>query len=140
MNIQFTTPHQYVFIHQHVQHLLLVWDKESRQDIYIVETETPDTLTLRYPGETYRELILDELMPYFFQVLLSEEGTEIPVILGATFSYESKFTGMYYPKAKPSETPFFFFLQDGELGDIPEDTYAHVVKQFQSEFPEYVIN
>jgi hypothetical protein len=140
LNIQFTTPHQYVFIHQHVQHLLLVWEKEKRQDIYIIETETPDTITLRYPGETYRELILDELGSYFFQVLLSENEVEIPVILGATFDFEKQLIGMYYQKSQPTETPYFFFLYEGELGDIAAEVYPQVIQQFRMEFPEYTIS
>ncbi len=138
MNIQFTTPHQYVFFHQHVQHLLLVWEKESRQEIYIIETETPETLTLRYPGETYRELILDELQPYFFQVLLTEDVEEIPVVLGATFTFGSKLAGMYYPKEQTTLTPYFFFLHNGELADISESDYRSVARQFQAEFPSYL--
>lgn len=138
MNIQFTTPHQYVFIHEHIKHVLLIWEKESRQDIYIIETETPDTMTLRYPGETYRELILDELEPYFFQVLLAEDESEIPVILGATFTFADKLVGMYYQKTNPSDTPFFFFLQNENLEDIADDQYASVVDRFRLEFPTYI--
>jgi cyclophilin family peptidyl-prolyl cis-trans isomerase len=135
LNIQFCTEHQYIFSHHHIQHVLLIWDKESRREIYIVETETPDTLSLRYPGETYRERILDELEPYFFQVLLSEDQREIPVILGATFDFQNQTVGMYYTKKNMGSTPYFFFLKDDQLIDIPEESYGQVIQQFRSTHP-----
>ncbi|WP_028776187.1 hypothetical protein [Shimazuella kribbensis] len=135
MNVHFATEHQYIFSHHHIQHVLLIWDKETRKDIYIVETETPDTLTLRYPGETYRERILDELEPYFFQVLLSEDQKEIPVILGATFAFHDQTVGMYYTKKEINSIPYFFFLRESELMDIPEQSYGQVIQQFRSTHP-----
>ena len=109
MHIKFATKHQYIFSHFHNLHALVIWDKETRKDIYLAETETPDTLTLRYPGETYRERLLDEWEPYFFQVLLAENNIEIPVILGATFDFQKKTVGMYYQKTN-SKNIYFFYL------------------------------
>jgi hypothetical protein len=136
LHIKFATDHQYVFSHHQIQHALIIWDKESRKDIYLVETETPDTLILRYPGETYRERLLDELEPYFFQVLLSEDQLEIPVILGATFAFQKKLVGMYYSKSGSRENLYFFYLLDGELVDITEEVYPEVIEHFRSNYPD----
>jgi hypothetical protein len=136
MYIKFATHHQYLFSHHQIQHALIIWDKESRQDIYLVDTETPDTLTLRYPGETYRERLLDELESYFFQVLLTEDDNEIAVILGATFDYQHQLVGMYYSKTESDNTPYFFYLQDGQLLDISDKDYSAVIEQFRLSYPQ----
>ncbi|MCH5586223.1 hypothetical protein MK805_14875 [Shimazuella sp. AN120528] len=135
LHIKFATSHQYLFSHHQVQHALIIWDKESRKDIYLVDTETPDTLTLRYPGETYRERLLDELEPYFFQVLLTEDDSEIAVILGATFDFQDQLVGMYYSKTE-KHTPYFFYLQNGQLLDILEIDYTAVIEQFRLLYPQ----
>jgi hypothetical protein len=134
MNIRFSTPHQYLFSHEQISHVLILWEKESRTDIYLIDAETPDTLTLRYPGETYRERLWDELCPYFFQVLLDENEQEIPVVLRATFHYKEHFVGMYL--AKTDATPYFFYLHHGELADIAEEDYAFVIEQFRATYPQ----
>lgn len=136
MNIKFSTKHQYLFSHHQVQHALIIWDKESRQDIYLAETETPDTLTLCYPGETYRERLLDELEPYFFQVLLTENDNEIAVVLGATFDFKDQLVGMYYSKDEDDHTPYFFYLQDKQLSDIADEDYTEVIQQFRLAYPD----
>lgn len=135
MNIKFSTKHQYLFSHHQIQHALIIWDKESRQDIYLAETETPDTITLRYPGETYRERLLDELEPYFFQVLLTDIDNEIAVILGATFDFQDQLVGMYYSKNETDHTSYFFYLQDGQLSDIADEDYTDVIQQFRLTYP-----
>ena len=66
MNIQFKTPHQYVFIHENVKHLLLIWSKEAKKQLFIVE-EKEGELHLLYPGETYEELVLDQVEDIFFR-------------------------------------------------------------------------
>ena len=72
MHIRFQTPHQYFFIYENVKHLLLLWSKEQHRELYIVEEEG-DVLNLRYPGETYRELVLEQLEDIFFQRLETED-------------------------------------------------------------------
>jgi hypothetical protein len=135
LNIKFDTHHQYLFFHHQIQHALIIWDKESRKDIYLAETETPDTITLRYPGETYRERLLDELEPYFFQVLLTDDDTEIAVILGATFDFQDRLAGVYYSKKETNQTPYFFYLNDGQLIDIPDTDYSAIIDQFRLTYP-----
>lgn len=136
LNIKFSTEHQYLFSHHQVQHALIIWDKESRQDIYLADTKTPDTITLHYPGETYRERLLDELEPYFFQVLLTENDNEIPVILGATFDFQDQLVGMYYSKMKTDNMSYFFYLQNGKLSDIADQDYTNVIQQFRLTYPD----
>jgi hypothetical protein len=134
MNIRFSTSHQYLFSHEQISHVLVLWDKEARIDIYLIDTETPDSLTLRYPGETYRERLWDELGPYFFQVLLDENEQEIPVVLRATFHYKDQLVGMFL--AKDDLTPYFFYLHHGKLADIAEEEYSFVIEQFRVVYPQ----
>lgn len=136
MNIRFSTPHQYVFIHENVKHLLLVWSKEAKKQLFIAE-ETGDTLTLTHPGETYEETVWNHLEPFFFRQLETDEGT-FPVVLGATFHVNGYRIGMYYRRPPGDNSPFFFRLADGQLHDIPDEEYEEVVKTFLQEFPEYI--
>lgn len=136
MEIRFQTPHQYLFIHHGIKHLLVIWQKEHKKEIYIVEEEK-ESLLLRYPGETYREMILDELGDVFFPVLETEEGS-FPTALGATFLYQNRLIGMYYRRENPEEQPFFFEIRDKQLLDLSDEEYAEVVQQFMKEFPEYI--
>lgn len=137
MNIHFSTPHQYVFIHENIKHLLLVWPKEAKKQLFIAEEEG-ETLTLTHPGETYQETIWNQLEPVFFRQLETEDGT-FPVVLGATFDFHGQRIGMYYHREAASSPPFFFLLTDKELQDIPDEEYEEVVRTFLQEFPEYIV-
>jgi hypothetical protein len=136
VHIRFQTPHQYVFIHENVKHLLLVWNKEAARQLYIVE-EKEDGLELRYPGETYTEVVLDQVEPVFFRQLQTEDGLE-PVVLGATFHYRDRLIGMYYNRENPAGYPYFFEIENGDLKDIPDEEYEEVARTFLTEYPEYV--
>lgn len=133
MHVRFGTPHQYVFIHENVKHLLLIWSKESKKQLFVAEEEE-DTLVLRYPGETYTETVLEQVEPVFFLDL--EDGVE--AILGATFYHRGRLVGMYYDKKLPSGPPYFFEIGDGSPSEIPDEDYQEVVHTFAKEFPEYV--
>ncbi len=85
MHVRFETPHQYVFIHENVKHLLLVWSKDSKKQLFIAEDEE-DALVLRYPGEVYTETVLEQVEPVFFLDL--EGGVE--AVLGATFYHQGQ--------------------------------------------------
>lgn len=136
MNIQFATSHQYLFYHQNVKHLLLLWKKERKRELYIVE-EKENTLHLRYPGETYVDTILHEIEPLFFQQLLTEEGP-LAVILGATFSYHDKLIGMYYTPPLSAEDFYFFEIQGDAIVEIEDAEYECVVQAFKECFGEYI--
>lgn len=136
MNIRFQTKDQYLFVHRNVKHLLLVWEKDHRKQLYIVEEEDSTTLTLRDPGETYSEQILDELEPVFFQQLETEIGP-IATLLGATFPFRNRLIGMYYNPYRPTEDVYFLELLDREVIDLSDEDYPLVVSTFQKEFPEY---
>ena len=137
LNFRFTTPHQYLFIHQHIKHLLLLWEKERRKEIYIIKEEQADELLLHYPGETYMEMVLQELEAVFFQTLATETE-EFEAVLGATFVYQNKLIGMYYHKNQLQKlSPFFFEIVDEQLKEIPDEDYEDVAKKFSQEFPEY---
>lgn len=136
MRVQFQTPHQYVFVHENVKHLLLVWNKDAKKQLFIAE-ERNDTLELLYPGETYEEMVLDQVEPLFFRQLETDDGI-IPVVLGATFHHGDALMGMYYNREGSDDTPYFFALVDGELADIPDDEYEAVALTFLETFPEYI--
>ncbi|WP_124727566.1 hypothetical protein [Staphylospora marina] len=135
MHIRFDTPHQYVLIHRNVKHLLVMWKKEHKRDLYIVEDEGENML-ISYPGQTYTETVLDEIEPLLFQQLEGEEGT-FPVILGATFTHEERLMAMYYRPERPQEDIYFFAVEDGRIREIPESEYEAVICTFISEFPEF---
>ncbi len=137
MQIRFQTPQQYLFYHQNVKHLLLIWAKEHTKQLFIVEDEGNQTLTLHYPGETYTEMILDQVEPIFFQELQTEEET-FTAILGATFSFREKLIGMFYHPNQLTKQIYFFQIQGESIMEIPEAEYADVVDTFCREFPEYV--
>lgn len=138
LNFRFTTPHQYLFIHHHIKHLLLLWEKERRKEIYIVKEESPDELLLHYPGETYMEMVLHELEPVFFQTLATDTA-QFEAVLGATFVYQKKLIGMYYRKDRLQDaSPYFFEIADEQLREIPDEEYETVVNMFSQEFPEYI--
>lgn len=138
MKIRFQTPHQYVFYHHHVKHLLLVWEKEKKKELYLIKEEKEDECLLQYPGETYTEMVLQELEPVFFQTLKTEEE-QFPAILGATFLYQKRLMGMYYHQYRPEEEPpYFFEIKDEQLVEIADDEYEKVVQTFAQEFPEYI--
>jgi hypothetical protein len=133
VHVRFETPHQYVFIHENVKHLLLIWSKESKKQLFIAEEEE-DALVLRYPGETYTETVLEQVEPVFFLDL--EGGVE--AILGATFYHQNRLIGMYYDKKHPTGPPYFFEIEDGSPSEIPDEEYQAVAQTFAKEFPEYV--
>lgn len=135
MNIQFNTPHQYLFYHQNVKHLLLLWKKEHKRELYIAEEDGP-TLSLRYPGETYVDKVLDEIEPIFFQQIISEKGP-LAVILGATFSYENKLIAMYYTPPISEGMFCFFQIKDEKPVEIAEAEYEAVVHQFEEEIGQF---
>ncbi|MDR6224173.1 hypothetical protein [Desmospora profundinema] len=136
MHVQFRTPHQYVFIHENVKHLLLVWPKEAKKQLFVAE-ERNHTLDLLYPGETYEEMVLDQVEPVFFRQLETDDGL-FPVVLGATFHHRGALMGMYYNRDHRGDSPYFFALEDGELADIPDEEYEAVALAFLEEFPEYI--
>jgi hypothetical protein len=135
LRIRFQTPYQYLFVHCNVKHLLLLWRKERKRELYVVEEEG-DELLLRYPGETYAERVLDEIEPVFFQRLETDNGPFL-AILGATFLYGERTMGMYYHPDRPNEEIYFFEIREGRIHEIDDHEYENVVKAFMSEFPEY---
>ncbi|MFC4077837.1 hypothetical protein [Salinithrix halophila] len=136
MNIRFNTPHQYVFVHENVKHLLLVWPKEAKRQLFVVEEED-GLLSLTYPGETYEETVLIQVEPVFFRHLETDSGL-LSVVLGATFRHQGRLMGMFYNREETTGPPFFFELREDDLQDIPEDEYEEVARVFLEEFPEYV--
>ncbi|MBD1371457.1 hypothetical protein IC620_03695 [Hazenella sp. IB182357] len=136
MQIQFQTPHQYVFIHNDVKHLYLLWKKEQTRELYIVESEN-ESMTLRHPGESYIDYVLLEIEPIFFRHL-EMDGVVFSAILGATFSYQNRLMAMYYDADKSGDTPIFFEIKDDEIFDISEEDYPLVVQTFKEAFPEYI--
>lgn len=138
MKIRFATPHQYIFVHHHVKHVLLLWDKEKRKEIYVVDDESAEELVLRYPGETYTERVLQELEAVFFQTLATETE-QFAAVLGVTFLYHNRLIGMYYHREQPeTQPPYFFEIADEALLEISDQDYPAVVQAFQAAFPEYV--
>jgi hypothetical protein len=135
LNIRFQTPHQYVFIHQNVKHLLVLWKKERKRDLYIIEEEG-DEMLIRFPGQTYVETVLDEIEPIFFQHLQTDAGPFL-AILGATFMHEERMMAMYYHPDRSEEELYFFAVKDGGIEEIPEEEYEQVVRTFMNEFPEF---
>lgn len=138
MNIQFQTPHQYVFIHENVKHLLLIWSKEAKKQLFIVE-EKENSLYLQYPGETYEEMVFNQVESLFFRYLETEEGT-VSVVLGATFQYGNDYIAMYYSRDQAETDLYFFRIEDEELADIPDEQYEKIAQAFLEEFPEYITN
>ncbi len=136
MNIRFQTSYQYVFIHEGIKHLLLLWQKEHKRDLYIVEEENDGEMALRFPGETYIEMVLKDIEPVFFQRLESGERAFL-AILGATFSYQDRIMLMYYDPEFPTEAIYFFERSDDGIAEIEEAEYEQVVQTFIHEFPEY---
>lgn len=136
MLVQFQTPHQYVFVHENVKHLLLLWPKEAKKQLFLAE-EQKGTLNLLYPGETYEEMVMDQVNPIFFCQLETEDGL-VSVVLGATFRHRELEVAMYYNREDPSGPPYFFTLKNGNLADIPDEEYEAVVRTFLQEFPEYI--
>ncbi|MBA4602518.1 hypothetical protein [Thermoactinomyces mirandus] len=136
MNIRFQTPYQYVFIHEDIKHLLLLWRKKHKWDLYIIEEEKDGEMTLRFPGETYIEMVLKDIEPIFFQRLETPEKTFL-AILGATFTYEDRTMLMYYDPEYPEEAIYFFERSDEGIAEIDEAEYEQVVQTFINEFPEY---
>lgn len=141
VQIQFQTPHQYFFIHENIKHLLLLWSKEQHRELYVVE-EQGDVLTLRYPGETYRELVLERLEDIFFQRLETEHD-HFRAALAATFTYKNRLYGAYYPaereESEPIDQLYFFQIQEQNIVEIPDSDYEAVAHTFFESFPEYVV-
>lgn len=141
VQIQFQTPHQYFFIHENIKHLLLLWSKEQHRELYVVE-EQDDVLTLRYPGETYRELVLEQLEDIFFQRLETEDD-HFRAALAATFTYKNRLYGAYYPaeheESNPIDQLFFFEIRDNQIVDISNQDYEAVANTFFEMFPEYIV-
>lgn len=137
LKLRFHTPHQYVFYHHHIKHLLLLWEKEQKKELYLIKEEANEEMLLQYPGETYTEMVLQELEPIFFQTLETEEE-QFPAILGATFFYQKRLIGMYYHQHRPTEEPpYFFEIRDEQIVEIADKEYQDVAKTFLKEFPEY---
>lgn len=141
MQIRFKTPHQYFFIHEGIKHLLLLWSKEQHRELYVVE-ERDHVIHLQYPGETYRDLLLDQLQDIFFQ-RLEIENTQFRTALAATFYYSNRLIGAYYPseqsESKPIEQLYFFEIREQNIVEIPDDDYEAVARTFFENFPEYIV-
>ncbi|SFS54285.1 hypothetical protein [Marininema halotolerans] len=135
MNLRFSTPHQYVFIHEHIKHLFLLWPKENKRQLYIAE-EKDQSLYLTHPGETYEEMVLAQVEPYFFR-RLETDGITLSTVLGATLAIKGRLYGLYYDN-EGIHGPFFFELTADELKDIPEMDYESIALTFLEEFPEYI--
>jgi hypothetical protein len=136
LQIQFKTPHQYLLIHRNVKHLLLLWDKERKRQLYIV-TEEKNTMLLHYPGETYVDMTLQEIEPLLLQTLETEEGP-FPALLGATFAVNERDYAMYYRKDDPAMEAYFFEMNADKLVEIPAEDYEQIVHAFATQFPEYI--
>ncbi|MFC7441699.1 hypothetical protein [Laceyella putida] len=139
MNIRFQTPHQYLFIHRHVKHLLLLWKKEHKRNLYIVEDESTEALTLRFPGDTYAEMVLQEIEPIFFQRLETDEETFLAT-LGATFEYGKRLMAMYVHPERPQTDLYFFEVRDEQIKEIADEEYPLVVQAFMLEYPDLFAN
>lgn len=142
MQIRFQTPHQYFFIHEDIKHLLVLWSKEQHRELYVVE-EHDDALNLRYPGETYAALVLDQLGDVFFQRLETEQE-QFRAALASTFYYEKRLIGAYY-RADQEESDaideiYFFEIRDQQLLDISDEEYEPIAQQFFEKFPEYIVS
>jgi hypothetical protein len=135
MNIRFQTPHQYVFIHRHVKHLLLLWKKEHKRDLYIVDDETESSLVLRYPGDTYAEMVLQEVEPIFFQRLETDEEAFL-AILAATLDYGGRLMAMYVHPERPQSDVYFFEVRDEQIEEIADDEYPRIIQAFMEEYPD----
>lgn len=139
MHIQFQTEHQYFFIHEHVKHLLLLWPKDQYTELYIIE-EKDDTLYLRFPGETYRDVLLDQLQNVFFQ-RLETDTAQFRAALAATFTYDDGLFGAYYPaeqdETHPIDQLYFFEIRGDDILEIPDTQYGAVSEMFFQTFPEY---
>lgn len=142
MHIRFQTPHQYFFIHEGIKHLLLLWSKEQHRELYVVE-EQDDVMNLQYPGETYRDLLLDQLQDIFFQRLEVEDDS-FRTALAATFHYKNRLIGAYYPseqtESQPIEQLYFFEIREQNIVEIPDDDYEQVAQTFFDTFPEYIVS
>lgn len=141
MQIRFQTPHQYFFIHEEIKHLLVLWSKEQHRELYVVE-EDDDALSLRYPGETYTALVLDQLEDVFFQRL--ETGEEqFRAALASTFYYQKRLIGAYYrvdqAESAAIDELYFFEIRDRQLFDIADEDYEPIAQQFFEKFPEYIV-
>lgn len=133
---QFQTPYQFLFLHHHVQHLLVIWEKEQKKEIYIVDQVNPDRIELLHPGESYQEQVLDEVGEFFFSQL-ELEGELISVLLAATFEWKEKQYAAFYQKEKLQEELYFLEIRDRVLSEIPDEIYEEVVSSFQEDYPEY---
>ncbi|SDW51677.1 hypothetical protein SAMN05444487_10415 [Marininema mesophilum] len=138
MNLHFSTQHQYVFIHENVKHLFLLWPKENKRQLFIAEEQGEDLLLLTHPGETYEEMVLAQVEPYFFQRLVTGDDT-LSAVLGATLRIQTKLYGLFYDRDSSTGT-YFFELAEDELRDIPEVDYENIARTFLEEFPEYIAN
>jgi hypothetical protein len=136
LQIQFATPHQYLLLHRNVKHLLLLWKKERKRQLYIV-TEEKETMLLQYPGETYVDMMLQEIEPLLFQTLETEKGP-FPALLGATFAVNERNYAMYYHKDHPTSEVYFFEIGEEKLLEIPAEDYEQIVRLFATQFPEYI--
>lgn len=141
MQIRFQTPYQYFFIHEGIKHLFLLWSKEQHRELYIVE-EQDGIMYLKFPGEMYRDLLLDQLEHIFFQRLETEDG-HFRTALAATFYYGDRLCGAYYPceeeTSRPIEQLYFFEIHEQNIVEIADDDYEQVAETFFKTFPEYIV-
>lgn len=137
VKIQFDTPHQYLFVHEELHHLLVLWRKEQKRSLYLIREEN-ETLHLTYPGQTYTDAVLQLLEPIFFQRLETPHHKIIPAILGATFPHENHLHVMYYHREKPRTHAYFFRLEEEKLVEIPDAIYEKVIDSFRKTCREYI--
>jgi hypothetical protein len=135
VSIRFQTPYQYVFIHNNVKHLLLLWEKEHKRQLYIVEEEA-DEMLLLFPGDSYTETVLDQIEPILFQRLETDAGPFLAV-LGATFTYDERKMVMYYHPEHPDREIYFFEWSGDGIAELDEEEYEAVTRAFINEFPEF---
>lgn len=123
-------------MHRNVKHLLLLWKKEHKRDLYIIDEEEEDTLVLRFPGETYVEMVLQEIEPLLFQQLETESESFLAILL-ATFEYEDRLMALYAHPNRPQEECYFFEVKNEAICEIADNEYERVVQFFMTEYPQF---
>jgi hypothetical protein len=121
---RFQKAREYAFFHEHVHLLLVDFERDGKQELFLVSgVEEDGTYILDYPGELFTEQIRELVQSIFF-VQVQEEGQAVKrYVLGAFFTYMRQEYALYYDRdAEVIDELVFFRAKATGTGDWELET------------------
>jgi hypothetical protein len=145
MDLMFTFPkaEQHAFFYEEAHLLLISWERDDKRELYRVADQQQAVLQLDYPGELYRERVMELIKSIFF-ISVQEEADTNKYVLAAYFHMQDQAYAVYYERDAnpPKELIFFRVAEDGHgYGlDVIEDVAEHqsVAQEIEERYASFL--